>query len=183
MKMLVDRAPGGSVLPVDLEALKLFLRINGEDAEDATLTNMSRSAAAEIEQFAQIALLNQTIRLTIVDPERECLLALPIGPVAVAAVPSVTIDGDAFTGFDFIGGTRPLIRWQDCYFGLTPTLIQVEYQAGFGATHEDIPADLTQALFDQAGLHFDCRAEADPKNRTLSPHTARIAARYRGVTL
>lgn len=183
MRMLSDRIAITAVLPFDLGALKLHLRVEDDDYEDAAITNMGKTAAAEFEQVAQIALLSQTIRLTIVDPVAERLLALPIGPAEVANAPAVLIDGVAFTDFDFMGGYRPLIRWRDSYFGLSPTLIQIEYQAGFGATAADIPADIAQAIIDQAALHYDGRSPMNAKSLTSSPHMARIAARYRGVQL
>ncbi|MEM9578250.1 MAG: phage head-tail connector protein [Pseudomonadota bacterium] len=180
MKMLVHRIAGGAALPFVLEDLKLHLRVS-DDAEDAAIQNIGETAAAEIEHFAQIALLIQTIRLTIFDPTREPGLRLPIGPVAHDHTPTVTIDGEAFTAFDFVGGNRPYIRWLDAYFDLIPSRMIIEYQAGFGAAASNVPPDLAQALMDQAALHYDGRSPMDAKSLTTSPHMARIGARYRGV--
>ncbi|MGC9370309.1 MAG: head-tail connector protein [Paracoccaceae bacterium] len=182
MKMLVDRDANGTELPFNVDDLKLYLRVDFSD-DDVTITNIGKTAAAEVEQFAQVALLMQTIRVTIFDPGQEDCLRLPIGPVSDADVPTVTIDGEAFTAFEFVGGHRAVIRWQDAYFDLTPSRIDIEYQAGFGATATDIPADLSQALMDQAALHYDGRSPMDAKSLTTSPHMARIGARYRGVQL
>lgn len=180
MKMLVHRTPGGVALPFDLDELKLHLRAT-EDAEDDAISKIGRTAAAEIEHFAQIGLLTQTIRVTIFDPGQDCGLTLPIGPIADDETPTVTIDGTAFAAFDVVAGTRPYLRWQDAYHDLTPRQITIEYQAGFGAAATDIPADLAQALMDQAALHYDGRSPMDAKSLTTSPHMARIGARYRGV--
>lgn len=180
MKMLVTRTPGGAALPFVLDDLKLHLRVDFND-DDSSITTIGETAAAEIEQFAQIALLTQTITVTIFDPSRACGLSLPIGPVAGDATPTVTIDGTAFTAFDFAGGIRPYIRWHADYHGLTPSQMTIEYEAGFGPAASDIPADLGQALMDQAALHYDGRSPIDAKSLTTSPHMARIGARYRGV--
>ncbi|MCE8507826.1 hypothetical protein KBY28_05100 [Ruegeria pomeroyi] len=180
MKMLVHRTAGGSALPFFLYDLKLHLRVP-DDAEDTAVQNIGLTAAAEIEQFAQIALLTQTIRVTIFNPSREYGLSLPIGPVADEDVPTVTIDGEAFTAFDFVGGNRPYIRWLADYHDLTPSRMTIEYQAGFGAAAADVPHDLAQALMDQAALHYDGRSPMDAKSLTTSPHMARVGARYRGV--
>jgi len=180
MKMLVHRTAGGSALPFILDDLKLHLRVP-DDAEDTAVQNIGLTAAAEIEQFAQIALLTQTIRVTIFNPPQEYGLNLPIGPVADDDVPTVTIDGEAFTAFDFVGGNRPYIRWLASYYDLTPSRIIIEYQAGFGAGASDLPSDLAQALMDQAALHYDGRSPMDAKSLTTSPHMARVGARYRGV--
>ena len=180
MKMLLDRITGSAVLPFVLDDLKMHLRVP-DDAEDAAIQNIGETAAAEIEHFAQIALLTQSIKLTIFNPSPESGLSLPVGPVADADIPTVTIDGQAFTAFDFVGGNRPYIRWLDSFHNLTPSRIDLEYQAGFGATASDVPSDLAQALMDQAALHYDGRSPMDAKSLTTSPHLARIAARYRGV--
>ena len=182
MKMLVHRTEVSVALPFVLDDLKLHLRAP-DDAENAAIQNIGQTAAAEIEQFAQIALLTQTIRVTIFNPAREYGLSLPIGPVADEDVPTVTIDGEAFTAFDFVGGNRPYVRWLADYHDLTPSRLTIEYQAGFGETAADVPSDLAQALMDQAALHYDGRSPMDAKSLTTSPHMARVGARYRGVQL
>lgn len=180
MKMLIQRTMVGAALPFDLDALKLHMRV-ADDAEDTAVQNIGLTAAAEIEQFAQIALLTQTVRVTIFNLAQERGLSLPIGPVADSDVPTVTIDGEAFTDFDFVGGNQPYIRWLVGYYNLTADSIVIEYQAGFGEASSDIPSDLAQALMDQAALHYDGRSPMDAKALTTSPHMARIGARYRGV--
>ena len=182
MKMLVHRIAGGAALPFDLSDLKLHMRVDeSAGEEDISITTMGQTAAAEIEQFAQIALLTQTIRVTIFDPGQESGLRLPIGPVDEMDVPTITIDGVAFTAFAFVGGNHPYIRWLSDYFDLTPSRMIIEFQAGFGATAADIPFDLSQAIMDQAALYYDGRSPMDAKSLTTSPHMARIGARYRGV--
>jgi len=180
MKMLTHRIEASTELPAVLAEVKNFVRVDF-DEEDSQIENMIYTAAAEIEHFAQIALLTQTIRLTIFQPSRDSWLTLPIGPVADGETPTVTIDGEPFTAFDFVAGNRPCIRWLDAYFALTPDRISIEYQAGFGPIASYIPRDLSQALMDQVALHFDGRSPMDAKSLTTSPHMARIGARYRGV--
>lgn len=180
MKMLVHRTAVSTAPPFAIDDLKLHLRVS-DDAEDTAITNIGLTAAAEIEQFAQIALLTQTIRVTIFNPLQEYGLSLPIGPAADDNIPTVTIDGAAFTAFDFVGGNRPYIRWLASFYDLTPSRMTIEYQAGFGDTAADVPSDLAQALMDQAALHYDGRSPMDAKSLTTSPHMARVGARYRGV--
>jgi len=182
MKMLVHRTPVAIAQPFDLDLVKLHLRVE-QDEDDAPITNMGHTAAAEIEQFAQIAFLTQTIRVTIFDPGIATYLNLPVGPAAEDEVPTVTIDGVAFTAFEFVGGNRPVMRWLTGYPDTPPSRLTITYQAGFGATAADIPADLSQALMDQAALHYDARSPMDARSLTTSPHMARIGARYRGVQL
>lgn len=180
MKMLVNRIANGTAQPFDLEDLKAHLRVD-DTAEDTAITIIGRTAAAETEQFTQTALLTTTIRVTIFDPDQYIGLDLPIGPVKHGDVPTITIDGDAFIGFDFAAGIRPYIRWRQDYHRLNPQKIVIEYQAGFGAAASDIPQDLAQAIMDQAALHYDGRSPMDARSLTTSPHMARVGARYRGV--
>ena len=180
MKMLVHRTDASAAAPFDLEPIKTYLRVTHSD-EDIAITQMAWTAAREIEHFAQIALLNQTIRVTIFDPRHEYALNLPIGPVSEGDNPTVTIDGEPFTGFEFVSGHRPYLRWLASHYELYPGRTVVEYQAGFGATDYDIPHDLAQAIMDQTALHYDGRSPMDAKSLTTSPHMARVGARYRGV--
>lgn len=180
MKMLVHRIPAGSEAPFFLDDLKIHMRVDG-DYENAAIITMGETAAAEIEQFAQIALLTQTIRVTIFGSAPSSGLSLPIGPTAEDATVTVTIDGEAFMGFELVGGNRPYIRWLAPFHELTPSRINIEYPADFGATASSIPPDLAQALMDQATLHYDGRSPMDARSLTTSPHMARVGARYRGV--
>ncbi|MBL4917751.1 head-tail connector protein [Szabonella alba] len=181
MKMLVHRVSTVEAPPFDLATIKTHMRISFDDHDDV-INNIGHAAAAEIEHFAQVAFLTQIIRVTIFDPALTSGLRLPVGPVAEDATITVTIDGEAFTGFAFAGGNRPYINWKRPWFDLNPTRVNIEYQAGFGATHEAIPHDLAQALMDQAALHYDGRSPMSAKELTMSPHMARIGARYRGVS-
>lgn len=181
MKMLTHRTTATENAPFVLNDVKEHLRILHDD-EDTAITNMAWTAAAEIEHFAQIALLTQTIRVTVFAPRSgEDGMRLPIGPVAEDDTPTVTIDGDAFTDFDFVSGNRPYVRWLAPYHNLSPDRITVEYTAGFGETYDAIPRDLYQAVLDQAAVLYDARASLDARELTRSPHMARIGARYRGV--
>ncbi|MFC0161420.1 hypothetical protein CDZ97_07820 [Mameliella alba] len=180
MKVIATRTPVSASDPFDLDAVKDHLRVDFTD-DDTGIGNMARTAAQEVEQVAQIALLTQTIRVVILDPGTDRILRLPIGPVADDAEVTVSIDGTSFTDFTLIGGIRALIRFGDTFDNLTPEQIAIEYPAGFGDSATDIPADLAQAIMDQTALHYDGRSPMDAKSLTTSPHMARIAARYRGV--
>lgn len=184
MEMIVHQTARSAVQPFALPDLKDHLRVSQTDfADDPLITSMGHTAAEEIEHLAQIALLTRTIRVTVFNPGSDLGLRLPIGPAADDDVPTVTIDGEPFTGFDFVGGIRPYIRWLASYHSLTSSRIVIEYQAGFGETAADIPHDLAQALMDQAALHYDARSPLDRKTLTVSPHMMRITARYRGVAI
>ena len=110
MNMTVHRTPASAVAaPFVLAELKDHLRIE-DDASDFEIQRIARAAAAEMEQFAQVALLTQTVTLTAFDPPPDAYLRLPVGPVAQDHTPAVTMDGAAFTDFMFVAGIRPVIR-------------------------------------------------------------------------
>lgn len=179
MKMLVHRAVTSAQVPFLPSELQRHLRITDDDTAEAQSCGMA--AASDLEHFAQIALITQTIRVTIFDPDTGCGITLPVGPVLEGTMATVTLDGEVFTAFELVAGNRPYLRWHADYHVLTPSRLTIEYEAGFGAEPSDIPRDLRQALMDQAALHFDGRSPMDGKSLTTSPHMARVGARYRGV--
>lgn len=174
MMISAYRTPIATALPFDLSTLKLYLRVDHDD-EDDLITRMGQTAAAELEHFAQVALLTQTVTAHTTGP--HCALRLPIGPEVAGSV-TMAINGEAFTGFTVQEALRPVLFFDPIPAG---TRIKVEYTAGFGATAAAIPADLAQAMADQAALHYDARSPMDAKTLANSPHMARIGARYRGV--
>lgn len=179
MKMLVDRTPLSTTLPVDPDLVKLHIRIDGSE-EEPEIEPLIRTATAELEQVAQIALLHQTIRVNVIEPEDGRYLRLPIGPVQER--PTVRLDGSDFTDFGFVPGVRSLIYWGNAFHARRPDHVELEYRAGFGGTTAQVPHDLAQAVMDQAGLLYQMRSVwAEKPWRHTSPHLSRIAARYRGV--
>lgn len=183
MRMLVYRTAIGAQAPFDLDGVKEHLRVTHSE-EDASISGMAWAAAAEVEHFAQVALLTQVIRLTIFDPTPgQCDLRLPIGPVPEGGAASVAVDGEAFTDFELVGGIRPTVRWLAKWHDLRPARVSIEYNAGFGNDATSIPRDLAQAVMDQAGVFFDGRSPLDAKTQANSPQLARIGARYRGVSM
>ncbi len=182
MKMLVHRTYGGIEVPFSSDELLLHVRAQG-DEELGAVMDMGRTAAAELEHFAQIALLNQTILVTVFEPPCDAGFSLPIGPVLNDTDLVISVDGATFDDFSFVEGHRPYVHWGPSFASLNPKQLAIEYTAGFGETHASVPHDLVQALMDQAALHFDGRSPMDAKSLTTSPHMARIGARYRGVQL
>lgn len=184
MKIAIERIKPVA-LPFFLDDLKEHVRVDGNHTDDdRTLTRMGKAAAEEIEHTAQIALLTQDIRLTIIDlPAGSGSIPLPIGPVVSSEPITVAVDGMHFTAFDMISGKRPFLRLHSGSQIATKALVLVQYKAGHGAGANAIPSDLAQALLDQAAMHYDGRGPQDAKALTSSPHMARIVARYRGVAM
>ena len=185
MKILTGRTPVANDAPFRLSDVKAHLRVVHSE-EDAAIANMAWTAAAEIEHFAQIALVDQLIRVTIFDPSPTAsMISLPIGPARADTVATVLVDGLPFTDFELVPGHRPFLHLKAGFFERDPIpgRMSIEYIAGFGGTAAAIPRDLAQAIADQAAVHFDNRAPHDARALTTSPHMQRIGARYRGVKI
>lgn len=182
-KMISQRTPPAiNAAPVELLTVKQHLRVDHSD-DDFLITDMILAAMQDIEDNAQIAVLSQTVRVTIFSPGYETTLHLPIGPALQSDGVTVTLDGEPFTGFELITGNRPMIRFHASYPDPSPSRLQIEYQAGFGSTPQHVPKDIQLAITDQAALMYDARGQMDPKSLTVSAAMNRIAARYRGLRL
>ncbi|WP_408628709.1 phage head-tail connector protein [Aurantimonas marina] len=163
------RIPAAATDAFDLVALKLHARIDADD-EDAALELMGRTAANEIEAYCDLALLRQTIVLEI---EAGNPVLLPVGPLATDAV--VTIDGEPIIGA-VTAGRYPVLTFPDDITGMAA----ITYEAGYGDTPADIPADLQLAVIDHAARMYDLRGASEGQ-QGLSIAAARICARHRQV--
>jgi uncharacterized phiE125 gp8 family phage protein len=177
--MIVERITQPTAQPFDSRDLATHLRADTVDfAWEVTVHG--RAAAAELEKYAQLALLDQTIRVTCDGWGRKACLDLPIGPVLDALSVVITVDGVAFDEFAVTTGLRPSLRLT----GDRPCgLVVIEYLAGFGPAATDVPPDLALAILDQAAASFDQRGDNEGKSIGVSPHMARIAARYRRLAI
>lgn len=182
MKCFVERTKISTNVPFDLGAMKKYARIAHDD-DDASLTRMGWEAAAEIEGLAGIALLRQSIRVTMLDVVLGEGLALPVGPVNDAATVSVTLGGEASTDFSAISGKRPYLSWYFSVRGSGFDRVVIEYEAGFGDAETDLPQDIRYAILDQGAVDFDMFPEVGAGEKSRSARLSRVAARYRGVSL
>lgn len=182
MKMLVRREVTSSQEAVHLNQLKLHLRVDHNE-DDGAIIAMGSTAAAEVEHVAQIALLPQTILVTVLNPCLGDWFRLPIGPASDASSVSMTLDGVAFAGFELIQGLQPQLLFLEADWPANLRRMDVSYRAGFEGGATSIPSDLQQAIIDQTAAHYDGRTPMDRRDLSSSPHMARIAARYRGVSL
>lgn len=178
--MIVERLTTPAGYPFATNTVADHLRLDGDLVTEGN--RHAKAAAGEVESYGQLALLTQTIRVTLeVWPEMNTLaFPLPIAPVINPASVTVIADGLAFTGFTVITGLRPALALTgDCPTGR----VVIQFEAGFGADPAAIPPALAHAILDQAAAFYDARGAGDGKTNGMSPHMARIVARYRRVTL
>ena len=171
-------ATGGPVTPEDLAD---HLRI--EAIEVAGAMRYARAAADEIEQYTNLALLDQTIT-AVADPLTAKVHSLPIGPVQAGATVTVDLqehDGSytPFTdGSYLVAGLHAAVHFDSIPGGH----LRITYTAGYGTDAAAIPDDLSLAICDQALRLYDRRGDVD-NTPGLAPSTARICARYRRVAV
>lgn len=173
--MIVERITTPSASPVSLSEVKAHLRIE-HSMDDARLDGMIWAATREVEDTGQLALLSQTIRVTLPVWPGGLELQLPIGPVLSGAA-TVTIDGEAYTDHDLTTGKRPTLRVGVASNALTSAEAQgrwvIEYSAGWVSV-SDIPQDLKHAVMDAVMWQYDgCDGQSLAMWRAVS--------RYRGV--
>lgn len=177
---MITRTPILTALPVTVGEAKMHARIYHADDDDG-FAMMIATAAADIEDAAALALLPQTVIYeTLPMPGR--VIVLPIGPAIADPAPIVeaVAEGGAatvLTGWTLFPGNRPRVELVD-----TPAhRVRITYRAQTAATPATVPADLKHAIADQAARMFDNRGGVHDRGAALSPHAARVVARYRGV--
>ena len=171
-----------TALPVDPDKLLTHARL--DESMLPELLIYLDAAARELEAYCDIALLTQAITVT-TDQWPGQVIDLPVGPVASGAVATVvTIETDGTTtpvttGFWLEAGRYPRLHWPDTE---PASRLRVTYAAGFGDTHNALPADLAHAVLDQA-VHLFNTAGAEAGKSGLGLAAARITGRHRRVAL
>lgn len=107
--MIIERLTMPTALPFDATALADHVRVT-DAAQITEARRHAKAAAGEAEDYGQLALLNQTIRVTLDAWPRAAWVALPIIPMLDPLSVTVTVDGVAFDGFAVVAGQRPAIR-------------------------------------------------------------------------
>ena len=177
--MRIERLTRLAVDPFDIASLEDFARLTPDLGPEAA--RLADAAARDLENYASLALLNQSIRVRLDEWPGTDWLALPVAPYVAGAPLAVTVAGQAVTGFTAVYGLGPSLPLADLPFDRE---VVITSTAGFGETLAAIPPDLRHAILDQAAVAFDLRGQSDPKFGTgLSPHMARVAARYRRLAI
>lgn len=155
-----------------LEAMKAQLRLGtgfgDEDVQDALIAGYLRAALAAIEARIGKALFLRDFRWVLRCWRETGAQALPMAPVrAIAALRIVDAAGAGVTIDPARYGLapdihRPRLVAKGASLPVIPEGGQAEiaFQAGFGATWSEIPADLRQAVLLLAARYHEFRHEA-----------------------
>lgn len=165
---LIDLAPP-SVEPVDLAYAKQFLRVDGND-EDALIADLISTTRHQVESMISRTMVMRSFRYLGVIPNAYCL-SLPRPPLLV--VTSVSLY-DAHGQSVIVPATDYIVNarrdpgefslkhgktWTD-YIDI-PTEIEIEFSAGYGASADDVPLPLKQALLLLLAQHYEYRDSTD----------------------
>lgn len=180
-----------AALPV--QALKDHLRLGtgfGDEAlQDALLESHLRAAIAAIEGRIGKALLARSFKLVLEDWRDATGQALPVAPVgAVASVTLIDVQGEA-TVVDASryrlapDPHRPKLVAVGMLLPAVPAegRAEVVFEAGFGATWGDVPADLAQAALLLAAEFHERRHDASGRDGGLPFSVQALIERWRIV--
>jgi uncharacterized phiE125 gp8 family phage protein len=184
--MTTTRTPISTAGAWRLDDLKARARVDC-DYSDMELAQLADTAAAEIEAHCGLALLAQSVTVTLRAWCKD--IPLPVGPFWSDGLPDhpitvelVDLDGTRSVhpaGWWIEGERYPVLHLTAPVHGAA---LIITYPAGYGMKQRSIPADLQLAISDHAAMMYDIRALTDAP-QGLSVAAARIAARHRKVAV
>lgn len=178
MTHLLARATGPAVEPVTLADAKAHLRVFNT-TEDATITRMIKAAREHIEETTGRAIVTQTWKLWLDAFPRDGKITLPRPPlIGVTAIKYVDTDGAEQTLPADVYGEYPegfvgtVARRHGKVWPATavdPKAVEIEFQAGYGATPSNVPSDLVSALLLLVDHFYHNRSETGDGPITVNP--------------
>ncbi len=193
--MLIEQ--GGvpqSALPI--QTLRDHLRLGSGFADDSfqdgLLEGLLRAAMAAVEGRTSKILLLRSFVLTLDDWRDAAEQALPVSPIG--AITSVTLFDIAGAASVVLADRYRLVRdlHRPKLAGVGSSLpavpeggrVEVVFQAGFGPTWAQIPADLSQAVILLAAEYYELRHEAGQREAAGLPLAVQVLIeRWRTVRL
>lgn len=181
----------GAALPV--QGLKDHLRLGSgfadDGMQDGLIETYLRAAIATIEGRIGKALIARSFRWRIEDWRSLTEQALPVAPVtAVDAVSLFDAAGIETvlvpTSYALAPDThRPRLMARGILFPTVPEdgRIEILFDAGFGATWAEVPADLAQAVMLLAASYYETRHDATSQPAGLPPSVQVLIERWRTV--
>lgn len=159
----LNRTSEPAAEPVELSAVKAALRIT-DTASDDELSALISVARRVVERDTRRSLITQTWQLKL-DQWPLYGIRLPMPPVqSVSSITYVDTDGNTQTWssdeYDVFTDDEPAVVTL-AYQQTWPTLrgdprgITIEYIAGYGDSHSDVPYALQRAIIEHVRMQFD----------------------------
>lgn len=167
--MLLKEVMPATRTPVPLREFGAHLRLshgfNDDGSEDGLLELYLRNATAMIERKTSLAMINRVCVLQVPCWNRDGNMMMPIGPVTMIdsiqfKSPSSTVDLD-LSDWALQPGTVRQKLTGSLGAALWPiprgSIAELRFTAGFGATWNDVPPDLRQAVITLAAHLYEHR--------------------------
>lgn len=157
---------GPAVEPILLAEAKTFLRVS-DSVDDQLISTLIAAARVHVETLTRRAMITQIWRKVLDYWPSTNEVELPLGPFQnLVAVRVFDSEGDAVTlpMAQFWGENQSSparIMLPTAISGLpilrSQAAIEIDYQVGYGATSDDVPADLKQSLLTLIGHWYQHR--------------------------
>jgi uncharacterized phiE125 gp8 family phage protein len=193
--MRVETFAGPAALPLDMEAVKVELRIDADEQDDY-VTRLIGAAAAYFEKETGYALITRTLDAFLRQFPKATNIRLPFPPLI-----SVTSVTTCFLGVDELWDSSnyhvdhsarhgsvvliPGTEWPDGV--LFPPGVTIRYDTGFGAAGSDVPEDILECLMGLIAFWDDVpeavyvpgNTKAAGKVDVMPLHALSVIERYR----
>ena len=157
--------PGTPLLTLD--DVKEHLRlIDGQDDGDY-IAALVAAATAHAEQAMACSLITRAVTATFYSGENLYLPRGPVQSITSVQVGGQTVSPSAYSTEQY--GHSTLLRFNNGTIQplAAPATLVVTYQAGYGPTATDVPADIVAAVRCHVGLLYENRESA--ADRTVTP--------------
>ena len=193
MMLIEETAVPSEALPVD--AFKAHLRLGTGFSEDTlqepVLESFLRAAMSAIEARTGKVLITRSFCWSLTFWRDAAAQKLPLAPVvAITRVALVTRDGsetdiDAEAYWLERDALRPRLRARGTALPRVPTdgTVLIEFDAGFGASWDAIPADLQQAVLMLAAHYYEYRNDTGLTEGCMPFGVSSLIERYKVVRM
>ena len=192
--MLTEQAEvAAAALPVEAfkEHLQLGRGFADDGVQDPVLITCLRAAIAAVEAETGKALLSRAFKYSVSSWRDYARQALPLAPVTTVTAFRVTdiLGAETMIGEDLYRLVpdyfRPSIVAKGWSLPVIPEggTAEIEFEAGFGATWDKIPADIGQAVFMLAAHFYDNRSALTDRGKSLPHGVAALLRRHQPVRL
>ncbi|MFT6673947.1 MAG: putative phiE125 gp8 family phage protein [Sulfitobacter sp.] len=193
MMLIEDTPVAEAALP--LEAFKAHLRIGSgfglDGIQDAVLVSFLRAALAAVEARTGKALLLRSFHCEVTGWRDPAVQGLPIAPVTqITAFRVVTRQGaETVIGSDLFwlerDMHRPKLRSVGAALPMIPSggSAHVAIEAGLGATWDQVPVDLQQAVLMLAAHYYEYRNDTGLSGGCMPFGVSSLIERYKNIRL